>query len=697
MGAAGLDWKEEAEMTKKENEWLEKEGLTQESEEGEFTGGGGEAGSEGGISVAPDGLPGMPASKQTTEERTREIQQKNDKDLKFTDHRNRKERDLFLVGEGNSLQEKRIAQQLKSEVEGFGLVGEFETPEIDEAHDHGSREDWQRALENSKIPQEAKQYIKSMENQVVDGWENSFDGLWGQVEPQLKAYGSISEADISHMLVNSILDHIKHIDLDRFENDLNGIFHNGKLHSYEALNFEEYKRDKKGFKKSSVTMDSMEDDLLLRSMRERLKEHLVKLTNATLKAEMVDKIAGSLKEAVDKSASSSELKESIKKVYNDALWRLQSAVRTETTNNFTIATLLGLKEQGIKKAKWNAHNDHKTCPVCRGYNGLEFTVDYLLSLGPYPLVKMSHPQCRCWFTSVIGHVVSPIIEKALLPYRKKFPSATEEVKVPVATKKDFKVLKSEFKNVPAEYEKSIKSIRNRTQNTSFNEMWPKNVEFVPDVADSSKFIEIYGKRDDLRNRVQYWKDGSGKVWVSNFYIQDKDPNTAIIRIWAENIYSKVRSYWEKAYEQKMEVKRVPDISQDTVDRIASVLSPIPIVIPFRVGMLSGVSLNKKFRDQSDGEVRNRLVEAGVNDTDVESIVNWRTINPSWAQTGKVIEIGKKDLQQEGFVNEIAKRSAKDLFIESTANYVGDGFLLEFRDPKSYQHLKSTIFQGKKFY
>ena len=126
------------------------------------------------------------------------------------------------------------------------------------------------------------------------------------------------------------------------------------------------------------------------------------------------------------------------------------------------------------------------------------------------------------------------------------------------------------------------------------------------------------------------------------------------------------------------------------------MKPVPIVQPFRVGMMRGISLNKKFREQGDEMVREALRDAQVNENDTEKILTWRGINPSWTTTGNSVEVGERDLQQEGFVSELAKRSAKDLFVESLGTYVGDGFLLNFRDGESYEHLKNTIFNGKEF-
>jgi len=694
--AAGLDWKEEALQAKKETDWLKEQGLIPEKAEGEV---GGETGGDfiggetapGGQTVT-DGLPGVPASKETPRQQEREKERKEP--LKFTDHRNKKDREeLFLVGDGNKEAVKRGegAIALEAEADGFGIVAQFETPDIDQPQGYESREDWQKALHNSKIPQEAKNHIKAVENLVVDGWEHSFDGLWKHLAPQFEQQGAASDADINNMLVESVLDHLKKMDVVRFDNDLTGVFHNGKIHSYDAFDFAEHKRKKHGFIKEAVTIDSMEDDMVLRGMKERLKAHLVKLTNEDLKRHLAEKVSKAMQEAVEKSASADDLKRSLSKVYSDALWRLQQAVRVETTNNFTVASLLGYKEQGIKKSKWNAHNDHKTCPLCRGYNGLEFDVDYLLSLGPYPLVKMTHHQCRCWLTAVTGHIDWTRREKDLLTYRTKFQEPAK-VEYPVKTTKTFKALKSEFKNAPVEHEKSIKSVRSRLSEANYGELWPKNVEFVGDVSESPAFVNVFGKREDLKGRVQYWKDASGKVWVSNFYLKDKDPNTGVVRLWADNIYPKVRPFWENLYSKKMAPKRVADLQESTVSRISDILKPIPIVIPFRVGGVQGISLNKKFRELAEQEAREMLANAGVGDVDINTIVNWRGISPSWSVGGKVIEVGAKDLQQEGFVNELAKRSAKDLFVESASTYVGDGFLLQFRDPESYKHLKDTIFR-----
>ena len=679
MSTAGLDFKEQARMTKEENDFMKKEGLSPQPEEG------GEGGMPTGAmptsgptgpSVSPDGLPGVPASKG-------EIKEENKKDY-------------FLTGSGNKGQLENSLKEKEEELEGFGVFAEFKTPPIDNPHNYKSREDWQRALHNSKIPQDAKNHIKNLENSISDGWEHSFDSMWDRLESKIGRFGieSVSSNDIHGSVVESILEHMKKMDTSLIDNSLNGIFHHGKLHSYEALNFEDYKK-KKGFKISAVTIDNMEDDLVLRHMKERLEDHLAGVTNDDIRMAITEKVKEALGDAIAKSASSAELKKAIKSIYNNAVWRLQQAVRTEASNNFVVATLLGFKEQGIKKAKWNAHNDDVTCPKCRGLDGLEFDVNYLLSLGNHPLIKMAHHQCRCWLTAVISHIDWDRIEKQYAQTRTKFQTPAR-IEYPVEIKKTFTTQGNQFKNIPVEYEKPIKAVQNRVREASFLDEWPKEVEFVADVADSPEFIKIYGKREDLKNRVQYWKDASGKVWVSNFYIKDKEPQSSIVKIWAENIWPKVSEYWKESYKEKMQPKRIPDLSQEAVNRISDVLKPIPIVQPFRVGMMRGISLNKQFREQDDEMVREALRNAQVDETDVEKIVMWRGINPSWTTTGNSVEVGERDLQQEGFVTELAKRSAKDLFVESLGTYVGDGFLLNFRDIESYERLKNTIFNGKEF-
>jgi len=688
MSTAGLDFKEQAKMTKEENEFLQKEGLAPAGEEetGGMPGGmpgGGTPQGDGmaktpSVTPAPDGLPGFPASKEEIKE---------------------EKKDYYLAGVGNRKQlEKNMKDNYMEEndLEGFGVFAEFKTPLINDPHNYKSREDWQKALYYSKIPQDAKNYIKNLENSISDGWEHSFDGMWNQLESRIGRFGvdNISSNDVNNSVVDSILEHMKKMDSSLIDNSLNGIFHNGKLYSYDALNFEEYKK-KKSFKISAVTIDTMEDDLVLRHMKERLENHLAVVTNDDIRMAITEKVKEALGDAISKSASAAELKKAIKSIYHNAVWKLQQAVRTEATNNFTFATLLGFKEQGIKRAKWNAHNDNTTCSKCRGLNGLEFDVDYLLSLGNHPLIKMAHHQCRCWLTAVINHIDWDRIEKQYAQTRTKFQTPTK-IDYPVETKKTFITQNNQFKNVPVEYEKPIKAVQNRVQKASFIDEWPKEIEFVVDVADSPEFIKVYGKRDDLNNRIQYWKDASGKVWISNFYIKDKDPQIAITKIWAENIWPKVSEYWKEVYEEKMKPKRIPDLSQETVERISNVLKPIPIILPFRVGMMRGISLNKKFREQNDEMVREALRDVQINDNDVEKIITWRGINPSWTTTGNSVEVGQRDLQQEGFVSELAKRSAKDLFVESLGTYVGDGFLLNFRDPWSYEHLKNTIFKGKEF-
>jgi SPP1 gp7 family putative phage head morphogenesis protein len=439
----------------------------------------------------------------------------------------------------------------------------------------------------------------------------------------------------------------------------------------------------------------MEDDLALRNMKDRLKDRLYNLTNSKVRDAITEKVKLALQEAIIKSSSAKEMKIALKKAYDDALWRFQQSVRTETTNNLVVANLLGYKEQGIKKVQWNPHHDARTCEKCRGMDGLEYEVDYLLSLGPYPLVAMTHYQCRCGISPVISHVEREKMITDLLSYKKKFPapakvSYPKNILKPVMTADG-----NTFKNVPLEYTKPIRTVSKKLGKIEHGDLFPKELEFVSDVADTAAFQKVYGKRDDLRNRVQYWKDKTGKVWVSNFYMTNKNPESAFLRIWAENIWSKVKEPWKKLYDKKMKPVLLPDLSVESATKMEASLEPV-VAIPFRVGGVWGIALDKRFRTNNDDNVRTALKNLNLPDSDIETIVKWRNINPSWTMQGSSMEIGEKSLQEEGFVNETAKRSAKDMFTESVASFVGDGFLLDFRDPDSYKLLKKTIFKGREF-
>lgn len=67
---------------------------------------------------------------------------------------------------------------------------------------------------------------------------------------------------------------------------------------------------------------------------------------------------------------------------------------TWQTDQFAInvednATLKAYKDSGIKKVKWNTHEDEKTCEVCRERDGKIYFIDK---------IPTKHPNCRCFFT-----------------------------------------------------------------------------------------------------------------------------------------------------------------------------------------------------------------------------------------------------------------------------------------------------------
>ena len=83
-------------------------------------------------------------------------------------------------------------------------------------------------------------------------------------------------------------------------------------------------------------------------------------------------------------------------MYNDSLRRAANLWWTQTQQyGITVvdeATLKAFKDMGVKKVKWIAELDRRTCKICRDRNG----AIYELSKVP----QKTHYNCRCYLEPV---------------------------------------------------------------------------------------------------------------------------------------------------------------------------------------------------------------------------------------------------------------------------------------------------------
>ncbi len=126
------------------------------------------------------------------------------------------------------------------------------------------------------------------------------------------------------------------------------------------------------------------DDETLNNLK-NLQLDLVKGLSEDLKK----KIAYELREGLLQGESIRELRDRIRKVVDIGRSRAETIARTESARVFNQAALTRYNNAGIKKWRWMAAMDERTCPVCMERHGKTFSNP--ADLPPHA----SHPNCRC--------------------------------------------------------------------------------------------------------------------------------------------------------------------------------------------------------------------------------------------------------------------------------------------------------------
>lgn len=85
-----------------------------------------------------------------------------------------------------------------------------------------------------------------------------------------------------------------------------------------------------------------------------------------------------------------QIAKEIKNTYNTSSYNAKRLVETEVSRCHTAAFDRFCKETGVKKIKYNAILDSKSCNDCRGYDGK------IYEFGKHPQLPR-HPCCRCYF------------------------------------------------------------------------------------------------------------------------------------------------------------------------------------------------------------------------------------------------------------------------------------------------------------
>jgi len=375
-------------------------------------------------------------------------------------------------------------------------------PVHDDPVNYKSREDWQRALQKSKIDPDAKRYIKQLENTIVDGWEQTFDTTWERIEEALDRGLPVTDELFVEYLTEAARKQVQNLDKDSWTSAFNGLYVRGREQS--DLNGKN--------KRKAQRVDTLEEQAVLARLRQTSLEKVTTITRQDLRDDILEELSKPGARAKSPTAIANEiirmerarleeqiedrklLREQIRSLYDDQLWKIQRITRTEASNAYTLSVLKGYQEQGIQKVKWNSHTDEQgTCSICLTYDGTEFDVDELLTEGGrYPLSTQSHPQCRCWFTPIISHVT--------LEYMEELYENEPELFAPGQTVFDKAILEMEdvvkeyqeyygvgIRDVPIENADEVKETLSIIRETPYQELQPDELRFVKDVGATEEF------------------------------------------------------------------------------------------------------------------------------------------------------------------------------------------------------------------
>jgi SPP1 gp7 family putative phage head morphogenesis protein len=613
----------------------------------------------------------------------------------------------------------------------------IETPEFEDPSNYASREDWQKDLHKSKIPQDAKKYIKQIENEVVDGSEATFESVWKEVEDRLDKGLPLDQSTLSEVVSSATRKLLRNIDQEALANAFTGLYSSGKEFSYKPTNFKKKKLDRlqKGssrfavIEKSAVTIDSLEDQRSLQNIKDTALEKLKSITDEDLRKSILEQLTSQelvgmnpldlanrvvLEERRrrDKGVSPTdvegrkELQQQLKDLYENQLWKLQRVMRTESINGFVIAQLSGFQEQGIQKVRWNAHRDDpKTCPLCRSLDGVEFEIDDMLKTGGrYPLSSYSHPNCRCFFSPIISHVTYDEYEKQLRDQPKSFQGTKpvyDSSQLDVGDIfRDVMTEVSNVKNAPVELHDSLKDISKNIADSPYKKYQPKEVEFVPDVYRTDEFRREVNPEENLAGQVVTWTDSNGKTFISNFATENTPVEDVLIRNWAQQVWKnepKVRSKIESFYTRPPEALDVPSISPESARILQDALEPRVVGRTYYVGQVEAVALDKRFRSLSQTEAEKLLLQIGISKEDSKTISSRMSENPMWdIETGGTVTSAEQSSSTKLFVNSSASYSPNNLFQESLVSYMKEPHVLESKDPELYEYFKKDFFKGKEF-
>jgi hypothetical protein len=115
-------------------------------------------------------------------------------------------------------------------------------PHHEDPVNYASREDWQRALSRSKIPADAKRYIKQVENTLVDGAEATFESMWEKFEKVLDRGLPVTDEEFFTYITESTRKQLRNIDREAFDSAFNGLYVEGREEAYKLTGYGDKKK-----------------------------------------------------------------------------------------------------------------------------------------------------------------------------------------------------------------------------------------------------------------------------------------------------------------------------------------------------------------------------------------------------------------------------------------------------------------------
>lgn len=594
-------------------------------------------------------------------------------------------------------------------------------PHHDDPVHYESRTDWQKALWKSGIDPDSKRYIKQLENLVTDNWTVTFEDLWKEVEQILNRGLPVTDDVLAEYIALSTRRQLRSLNRQQWDSAFNGLYVGAREQSYRPTGFGLKKRQR-----SAQVIDTIEEQAVLARLRETALQKVRSITDKELRQEILERLSEpgaygrnpvalaneiirqERRKLEDQIEDRKELRQQIQSLYDDQLWKVQRITRTEAANAYWLSQLTGYREQGVVQIKFNAHTyEQKTCAVCLALDGSIHDIDTLLSQGGrYPLSMLTHPQCRCWPTPVIQHVTLESMEQMyeqepdlFAPGQTVFDQYALELEDVV--KEYQSVYGTKVQDLPVEHEKDVKAALDVMRETPYQQLQPPKLRFVQDVGGTDEFRAAVPTPDPVLGQITAWTTPENETLISTFSADNGQTIEAtLIREWAGRIYEQeqtVREHSDRLYGRAAEDVRPADLRGGTIEKLLGTFRPHTMMRQQLVGDVPTVALERRLRDASDEDAMDLLMNLGIDDRDVETIVQWRHDRPVWTLDGQYVPAeGTTGSGRNFFVNRVAEEGAREMFVEAVVSYVVDPWTLADRDPEQYAWLRENVLGGQEF-